>query len=274
MARRDFQRGFTLVELVIVIAITGIVAVVGAVLIQGTVGGYVDQERRAGLVTDADRALRRMSREIRTALPNSLRVNGCGGTPCVEFLATVAGGRYREGPGPAPVGGNPDRRLQFNQADGSFNSTGPVGKEGNGQNYYLSVYNTGQTGNSAWVGQSMTPTRAATVTDDGAVPGESRVTVTPPHQFPLSSPRQRFYLVNEAVAFVCENGQMNRYGYDRDQPYNANSGNPLTGSVDSCTFTYDAGTSTRAGLLTMTLVLEEEGEQVRLQHQIQVNNSP
>ena len=268
------SKGFTLVELIIVIVITGIVAVVGAVIIQGGVGGYVDQERRASLVADADRAMRRMSREIRLALPNSIRVNQCAGNPCVEFLATVAGGRYREGPGPAPVGGDPNRRLRFNQPDNQFNSTGPIGLADGSYPYYLSVYNTGQSGNDAWAGQSMTQGRGVTLADDVAVPGETRVTLANAHQFPLSSPLQRFYLVEDAVAFVCETGRINRYRYDRDQAFNANAGNTLVNRVESCEFQYDAGSSTRAGLLTLTLVIQEEGERVRLQHQIQVSNTP
>ena len=41
--------------------------------------------RRAELTDAADVALRRMTREIRQALPNSLRVSG----NCIEFIATI-----------------------------------------------------------------------------------------------------------------------------------------------------------------------------------------
>ncbi len=263
--------GFTLVELVIVIAITGIVAVVGAVIIQGSVGAYVDQERRASLVADADRAMRRMSREIRQALPNSVRVDNCGGNACVEYLATVAGGRYREGPGPGAA--TPDHRLQFNQPDNSFNAMGGLSLANTSHPLHVSVYNTGQAGNDAWAGESMNPAAGVTLSDPG-VPGETRVTMNSPHQFPLSSPRQRFYLVEGAVAFACEGGVLSRYAYAYNQSYNTNPGNTLADRVEECTFSYDAGSSTRAGLLTLTLVLEEEGERVRLQHQVQVGNAP
>lgn len=271
MAPRRRQHGFTLVELVIVIAITGIVAAVGAVIIQGTVSGYVDQERRATLVADADRALRRMSREIRAALPNSIRVDNCGGDPCVQYLATVAGARYREGPGPGAS--QPEHRLRFNQPDDSFNATGPVGLANDSYAYHVSVYNTGQAGNDAWAGESMTPNAGLTISDSG-VSGEPRIELDQAHEFPQESPRQRFYLVEGAVAFACENGALNRYAYDYDENYASNGGNVVTDRVESCSFSYATGSSTRAGLLTMTLVLEEEGERVRLQHQVQVSNTP
>ena len=268
------HKGFTLVELVIVIAITGIVAVVGAIIIQGSVGAYVDQERRASLVADADRALRRMSREIHHALPNSIRVNhaNCGGDPCVEFLATVAGGRYREGPGPGVA--TPEHRLEFNRDDDSFNATGPVGlDDGNGLPLHVSVYNTSQAGNDAWQGQSMNPTPGVDLDSNAAPDGEVRVRMSP-YQFPLESPRQRFYLVEGAVAFTCDNGVLNRSDYAYGGSYTPGAANTLADRVEECTFSYDAGSSTRAGLLTLTLVLEEEGERVRLQHQVQVGNAP
>lgn len=274
------SRGFTLVELVIVIAITGIVAVVGAVLIQGTVGGYVDQNRRAELVDIADRALRRMAREIRPALPNSLQLSNCsGGNPCVEFLATSAGGRYREGPGPSVAQAR--YRLQFNQDDARFNAMGPdVGRLPAGPNRRIAVYNTGQAGNDAW-----NPTNPGPISEPGftvnagggGVPEEANITLTNPHQFLLESPRQRFYVVDGPVAFACEGSELARYdGYAIGANYTTGSRSLLAENVSAggCNFSYAAGTSTRAGLLTMRLVLTDEGESVNLLHQVHVDNAP
>lgn len=267
------QRGFTLVELVIVIAITGIIAVVGAVMIQGTVGGYVDQERRAGLVDNADRALRRMGREIRQALPNSLRLSQCqGGNPCVEYLATAAGGRYREGPGPGTA--SPAHRLEFNKSDTEFNSTGPAGLSNGNYPLHVSVYNTGQQDNDAWAGESMNPSAGITVGDVSGVP-EKRITMDVGHQFPLESPRQRFFLVEGPVAFACEGGELVRYdGHGISDSYTAGNRRLLAADVAGCNFQYATGSSTRAGLLTMRLTLEDEGEEIRLLHQIHVDNAP
>src|SRR5699024_3808677 len=86
------QRGLTLIEAIIVMVITGIIAAVVAVFIRAPVQGYVDSVQRAELSDVADTALRRMTRDLRRALPNSVRISTDG--QAVEFLLTKSGGRY------------------------------------------------------------------------------------------------------------------------------------------------------------------------------------
>lgn len=87
--------GFTLVELIIVIVITGILAIVAAALIRGPVEGYFAQANRADLVDMAQQALNEMATDIRGALPNSVRVSGSN---ALELIHVVDGARYRSGP--------------------------------------------------------------------------------------------------------------------------------------------------------------------------------
>src|SRR6266850_4952370 len=72
------ERGVTLIEMVIVISITAIIAGAVSVFISRPVEGYADAARRAELTDIADTALRRMTRDLRTALPNSVRVDATG----------------------------------------------------------------------------------------------------------------------------------------------------------------------------------------------------
>ena len=88
-------RGFTLVEMIVVITITGILAAAVAVFIRRPVESYVDAARRAELTDIADGALRRITRDVRMALPNSVRITSAGNVTYLEYLQTSGGGRYR-----------------------------------------------------------------------------------------------------------------------------------------------------------------------------------
>ena len=88
--------GFTLIEMIMVIVITGVIAGMVAVFITTPVQGYVDSVRRAELTDAADVALRRITRDVRLALPNSLRVMNSGSVNYIEFIMTASGGRYRD----------------------------------------------------------------------------------------------------------------------------------------------------------------------------------
>src|SRR5688572_23243570 len=69
------SQGFSLVELIVVIVITGIIASVIGSFIAGPIQGFFDQARRAALVDAAQLALLRMGRDLRAALPNSVRID-------------------------------------------------------------------------------------------------------------------------------------------------------------------------------------------------------
>src|SRR5512139_2377700 len=88
--------------------------------ISGPVRGFADQTRRARLVDSADTALQRMIRDVRRALPNSVRTTTAGGASALELLSTLDGARYRAQPP-----GTPAQILDFAAADGSFNVLGP-----------------------------------------------------------------------------------------------------------------------------------------------------
>src|SRR5437867_11841462 len=92
---RSRARGVTLIEMVIVIAITAIIAGAVSVFISRPVEGYADAARRAEMSDIADTALRRMTRDLRTALSNSIRTTTVSGVLYLEYLQGSGGGRYR-----------------------------------------------------------------------------------------------------------------------------------------------------------------------------------
>src|ERR1700720_3688642 len=113
------SRGFTLVELVITIAVGSVVVAFMALFIVTPMTTYTAQTRRATLVDAADSALRFMGRDRRAALPNSVRVSPSGSV--LELLATVDGARYQDS-GPLS---NPALALDLTAKDGAFATTVP-----------------------------------------------------------------------------------------------------------------------------------------------------
>jgi MSHA biogenesis protein MshO len=249
--------------MVIVILLTAILAAMAAVFIQRPVQGFFDTTRRAALSDAADGALRRLTRDLREALPNSVRTNGTA----LEFLHVRSAGRYRE-QGPGNI-------LDFTANDTSFDVLGPGVNVQNGDS--IVVYNLGITGSSAYEGTSTSRRQAAT--SFGAALASVTISSTVP--FPFSSPSRRFQVVDTPVSYVCTGTQMRRYwGYSIaiSQPVPPTGGSNAL-AVDNiagggCTFTYDVGLSQRDALVTVRLTLTSGGESVSLVHQVHVNNAP
>lgn len=87
--------GFTLVEMVVVIVLVGIVSGMVAMFIRLPVQGYVDSVARAEVADTGDIVVRRIARDVRLALPNSIRaISDGGGNWYLELLLTRTGGRY------------------------------------------------------------------------------------------------------------------------------------------------------------------------------------
>ena len=80
MSNRRKQQGFTLIELIITIVLGGIVAAITSSILTQPINAYMDSSRRATLTAAADSALQRMQRDIRRALPNSIRISADGKT--------------------------------------------------------------------------------------------------------------------------------------------------------------------------------------------------
>jgi len=294
---RDTLSGFSLIELVIVIILTGILAGVLFTMIRGPLQAYLQVERRVVLVDIVETALQRMTREIRLALPYSVRVDSPGGLQAVEFLRTLDGGRYRNS------GAN---RLKFNQSSGTFDvfnslvnfasivtATGatPYQECVNSQAECLVVYNIGQPTSVAaatTIGYSANAYLGASSAYKGniaAITAASANSISFSNNnlawtFGMQSPQHRFSIVDTPVSFICNGSEIYRYSdYAIAESQTASPGgstNLLIDHVSSCQFNYDKPTLTRFGLLSINIQVSDpaSGESVSLLQQIHMTNVP
>ncbi len=251
------QSGFTLVELVIVIVVMSILGGVSVMFIKNSMLSYVNSEAYYALADRADVSLRRMARDIRNALPNSVWVAADGSY--VQFIPIKAGGRYQQD------------TLDFVTAGDTFSVLGEAVPVASGDQ--LVIYNLGITGADVYSGDNI---RTLTTT------GSSLTTLTfTGAAFPLPSPASRFYVVNGAMFYVCDLANRRLLMYSN---YAITSGHPanfsgLTPSVvaedvTACSFTYTEGVMQHTGVVTAQLELTRNGGVARLVNLVNVVNSP
>jgi MSHA biogenesis protein MshO len=273
-AARD--RGVTLLEMIIVISITAILAGVVAVFITRPVESYADAARRAELTDIADTALRRMARDLRTALPNSIRIvenPPASGIWYLEFLQTSGGGRYRA----QLDSGGGGNFLDFSDpsGDNQFDVIGQMPTFTGTKS--IVIYNLSNSGPVANAYDPASNNRATHSSDAGGV-----ITLSAPIQFRFPSPGNRFQVVPYAVTYECNPNGGARwlrrywdYGISTGQltpPVTPNVA-LLANDVFGCTFTYDA-LGARTGVVRLELRIERDDEVIRLFQQVHVSNVP
>lgn len=292
-AARSVQRsaGFTLIEAIIVIVLTAIVVGMVSMFIRLPFISYVDTAARAELADAADTALRRISRDLRLALPNSVRVSPTGDS--IELLLTKTGGRYLdsddglagnilqfEKPGLNCLATPSDVACVFDVI-----GTMPTAPRNILAGDKIVVYNLGFDIVDAYSGGNIATVRT--------VVGNSIYLNTQPFalQSPaMPSPTKRFQVVTTPVTYSCEGantaggGRLMRYD---SYPITAVQQTPPTGAgvqsalladgVVECNFSYSDIANIHSGLLTLTVKMKRPGTEsgtVQLISQVHVDNTP
>lgn len=268
--------GFTLIEMVVAITMIGVLAAVIGVILRPPIESYVATRNRAYLSLTATSAISQITRDIRSALPNSVRMPA-GSTNCIEMLPTNGGGRYRANPQTDGALGNP---IDFSVPTSQFDVlAGDVSKAGKGD--LVAIYNLGIPGADAYAGDN-----TAVISTVAA----GLITLSPSKQFPTDSPGQRFFTLPAASSFYLCVGAGLSSGEGTGTLYqysNALAGAlatcPTTApgnaavvarNVSSCSFSYVPGPNTRTGIVTMRLGLTKSSETIQLYREAHVSNAP
>lgn len=211
-------RGFTLIEMVVSLLLIGVLSAVTAVFMHVPFDSYLTDHLRLELADAAEPALRHMDAEIRTALPNSVRVMTSGGVTYIEFLAVRTSGRYRSAARAPATGCAGGDQLQFGALDNCFNSLGQAAMAPVVGDYVvidnqaascpnpLSAYCNGAADGP---NKSRITAYNATV---GVAPVESRIRMNN-FNFTTASPTQRYYVISGPVTYACDPvaGTIKRY---------------------------------------------------------------
>ena len=289
VSRRPLRRarGFTLVEAIGVIVVIGILAAAVALFIRAPILSYRDAVDRAEMTDQADLALRRIARDIRLALPNSVRVlNGSS----LEFLQTRTGGRYL-----AVDDGVPNLPAFDDPAQTSFTVLAPPDSFGQvvaGDR--VAVYNLGVAPADAYGGGNTGVVQAAPVNATDPILGRIANVRLNANPFAaatpaLPSPTRSFQVVSGAVSFYCQAAADGTWTLMRAWGYGINPAQaavPAGGQravvvarLTNCTnlFSYGTAATQRTGLVLVSLELRgrlPDSPAIRLVHQIHVDNTP
>jgi len=292
--RPPCQRGFTLVEMVLVMVITAIVSTMLYAFVRTPVLAYSDTAARVAASDEADTVMRRLTRDVRLALPNSVRVSADG--LYLEYLETTAGLRYQSDDD-VNAALTPALALSWTASTLEFGVIGgvPTDRHRPRVGDYLVVYNLGD-GQEPANAYNCAPGPCNRTTISAMTASTLTMASNP---FPaqtaagasLKSPGKRVHVVTGPVTYHCNlaTRQLRRYSGYAISPAQqvtpatmppAGARNALLASnVDACQFSYGSSESARrrSALLGVRLTLGFQGDakgRVQLVHQIHVNNTP
>lgn len=269
---KRYNHGFTMIELIIVIAITAIIALAVAVFIKAPINAYDDSAQRAEVVDQAHTVIKRIKRDVQASLPNSVRITDTGTKVFLEMMTVSGGGKYRAQQTSTGMGDI----LDFTVADTSFDMLNSSYTFSGGEK--IVVANIGSPGFDAYASDNMS-------NYNGAIGSTVSNIVINAKKFPLESPGEKFYIVDNVVTYVCDRTSktMTKYwGYNptASQPINdlaAPLSTALSGllakNLEDCRFTYNQGQNSRNAVVSIFVKLKKNQQVINLYGESYVPNS-
>jgi len=246
-----------------VIVILSIVATVSTRFILTGTQSYTDSIERSKLATSGRLAAERVTRELRNALPNSIRVSTTGN--CVEFMPIIASTSTK-----GEVNLDPN---QITTASFAFNSTS--------DNYAViaALITTELYQNPLPIDGVIARTSLS-----GSFSSVTTVPLASGHTFSRISTAERLYIVASPARFcITSMGQLQRYssyGIIASAPIDTApsgaSSELITENIEviDIPFIYTGASLVRNATLDVTLNMRRSGEAIDIQHSVQIRNVP
>lgn len=276
----DRQRGFTLIEIVVTILVSSIMAIGIVSYIGDSVEGFAVSGNRNKLASSGRTVVDRVALELHNAVPNSVRVTAAepGGNQCLEFIPFTGASSYLDAPF---TGGGADEfdAIDFNP-ELLYDSPAEV---------YAVVYPI----NTDVLYEFANPGPMALIDeieDTGGADGIVTVRLDETHRFTRRSPVDRFYVAKTPVSFCVVNNQLFRYQNYGIQETQCTSSTPpgcLPSSAPDrslisdelsnagrAAFTVLPPTLRRNAIISMDLNFSSEGDVVSLKHEVLMRNVP
>ena len=260
MLRITKQHGFNLIELIVTITVIGALMAGTLAYITNSMSAYTATVRRDQLTSLGRTTVEKVARELRSALPNSVRVSN----NCIEFFPVLTGSDYLTLPVDTSA-------TSFTAVDFSLPTYSGTA--------YVIVYPY----NTSALYSGASPGPRATYSSKSGTP-TATITLTGTHQFARHAPQRRFYVVNSPVSY-CVNGtnltRHSSYGVNAIQSAPPGGGsNALVaqniqtneGATVVTPFTYSPGTLRRSGVVAMDFRFLIDGEWIRLAHEVHIRN--
>ncbi|MBB3121238.1 PulJ/GspJ family protein [Pseudoduganella violacea] len=290
--------GFTLVELITVMVIVAVLAAGLVAFLRPAIGNYMAVGRRASLSDQADSAMRLMMRDIRLAVPNSIRQ---AAPTCFELVPGSGGGRFRTAVDSANAGSLPLEASAPAAAFDVFMPQAPVPPAAGdwiviGNQTADDIYNTPSPTRTGILVVAPPPVAALPAGTHRITVNALRVNIQPGYD------GSRFMIVPAAIGpvmYSCTAGLLNGrgtgallrysgYGFNAGMPNGCNApplaiNNALTAqpslvanNVSACTMTYDPnpGATQGSGYMSIQLTLTDDNESVTLTYGAHASNVP
>jgi MSHA biogenesis protein MshO len=268
-------RGFSLIEMIVVIVILGVLATGISTFINFGTQVYTDSTAREQVVSSARFAIERLNREIRSAVPNSIRINanrlsGVSAKQCIEFTPIVLSAVYTEvAVTPEPASAEV-KVVAFDEA---------LFSAGFSPNLNVGVYVLNA---SEFYGGSSD--KVFTLLNDTIVKSGNEWTITldAAETFAENSPTNRLYFFNHSVSFCVQNSQLTRHqNYSRNADNTPNSAGVLmaenitihNGTTLIPPFWLTEETQLRNSMVLIKLAFTSNFESIVFNNEIQVNNA-